>query len=668
MLSMFQLLSLLLLTVATTLASSQNESVTLGIKIAPIPLAVHPINTIFIICSCSISNCTTINWPIFSHRGEAISFWLNYTKITSGILRSEHRATAVFSWPKKTTFIGSFSCKFMNVTSVTLRFISMPEKDLVYAKASQILMSPFLILFLITYCIVLSLFFLLKQITNRGVVPSNCEENTLSKYPQHSKACKNTSCTTPETRQQEDHSLCSSTLSKADVQQFCYIDSPEEVMFDCKGGRYRNEDHDIELSVPEFAIPAGKRITVKIAVSLFSPLQLQQGLRPVSPIVKFCVMDDPYFKFGRPVKILLPHFLSTTSSSLNDLQFVKAVHGNRTFEECDGEATFKVESMYGTLLTHHFCHFCIASSVSSLSKANFRLVRVTPKNPSGTWKAQYCVTYFLQTCLKFLKHFYNVEQYEVTSLKRFVFSDPQATLQIHFERRFSEGWILTQDGGSSKLTENEVDCWRLDQDELKLMEEEELYPPRFVVKVNGHQATDQATALVRFTGAQGYLETELSLEPLSYHHTTHLPTSVSLPNVPSSKQPQVTPTSQQERPPIPKPRRSPPPKLDSSPEYKTMLSCTPHLITAVTQDPQTIYDEMIAAFKSVHIREFIRHPIHTNRAKATRLVDFMTDQVKTSPSDFDKFMAILKSLSWTERIVGILITALAQNRSANVNM
>ncbi len=28
------------------------------------------------------------------------------------------------------------------------------------------------------------------------------------------------------------------------------------------------------------------------------------------------------------------------------------------------------------------------------------------------------------------------------------------------------------------------------------MEEEELYPPRFVVKVNGHQATDQATALV----------------------------------------------------------------------------------------------------------------------------------------------------------------------------
>ncbi len=53
---------------------------------------------------------------------------------------------------------------------------------------------------------------------------------------------------------------------------------------------------------------------------------------------------------------------------------------------------------------------------------------------------------------QFLKHLYNVEQYEVTSLKRFMFSDPQATLQIHFERRFAEGWILIQDGGSSKVS------------------------------------------------------------------------------------------------------------------------------------------------------------------------------------------------------------------------
>ncbi len=33
-----------------------------------------------------------------------------------------------------------------------------------------------------------------------------------------------------------------------------------------------------------------------------------------------------------------------------------------------------------------------------------------------------------------------------------MFSDAQATLQIHFERRLAGGWLLTQDGGSSKVS------------------------------------------------------------------------------------------------------------------------------------------------------------------------------------------------------------------------
>ncbi len=107
---------------------------------------------------------------------------------------------------------------------------------------------------------------------------------------------------------------------------------------------------------------------------------------------------------------------------------------------------------------------------------------------------------------------------------------------------------------------------------------------------------------------------------------------------------------------------------ESSPEYKTMISCTPQLNDIIAQDPQRTCDEMIAAglIQSIHVREFIRHPTHTDRAKATKLVDFMTDRVKTSPSDFYQFMVILERLSWTKRIVGILLTTLAHNKM-NVN-
>ncbi len=410
--------SLLLLS-TTTLASSQYEGFNLLLNTSIVKS--NDDNLLSLICHYHAfqDNKKTTDEVRIHREANTLSFWLNDTQITSETNRGlpgyrewdfESGAMAQFVLPKKELFIGSFCCKSMTETSPMVQLISMPEKDLSVALYTAVAVcSLILVLFIISSIFIFVLCYKNFQkrrfdsLQDARFSPRSNEHGTISEYPQRPTAM-NTSCTSLftinlETGQQEDHSLCSSTPSKADVKQFCSIDSPEEVMFDCKGGRYRNKDHDIELSVPEFAIPSGERITVKISVLLFSPLQLQQGLRPVSPIVEFCVMDDPYFKFAKPVKIVLPHFLSTTSSSLNDLQFVKAVHGGG-FEECDGDATFKAGSMYGTLLTHHFCHYCIASSVSSLSKANYRLIRVTPKKPSETWKAQYCVTYFLQTCLK----------------------------------------------------------------------------------------------------------------------------------------------------------------------------------------------------------------------------------------------------------------------------
>ncbi len=88
-----------------------------------------------------------------------------------------------------------------------------------------------------------------------------------------------------------------------------------------------------------------------------------------------------------------------------------------------------------------------------------------------------------------------------------------------------------------------------------------------------------------------------------------------------------------------------------------MLSCMSELITTVAQDPQKICNEMIEAGILVNreIQEFIRSPLRGGYTKASNLVHFMTRQVKTSPSEFKKFMAILEILPSTEHIVGILI-------------
>ena len=46
------------------------------------------------------------------------------------------------------------------------------------------------------------------------------------------------------------------------------------------------------------------------------------------------------------------------------------------------------------------------------------------------------------------------------------------------------------------------------------MEEERLYPPRFVIGVSGRHATEARNITINFTGAREDLQTELFLEPI----------------------------------------------------------------------------------------------------------------------------------------------------------
>ena len=63
------------------------------------------------------------------------------------------------------------------------------------------------------------------------------------------------------------------------------------------------------------------------------------------------------------------------------------------------------------------------------------------------------------------------------------------------------------------MNASEVDFWGIGEDDLKQMEEEEIYPPRFKIGVYGSQATDTAVTSIKFSGAKEELQTELPLEP-----------------------------------------------------------------------------------------------------------------------------------------------------------
>ena len=188
--------------------------------------------------------------------------------------------------------------------------------------------------------------------------------------------------------------------------ELSFVDPVERVTFDSKGGRYFNQDHHIGLKVPPGAVPNDEQVTVEIGVSLSCPILFPAGKRPVSAMISVCVVGNPNYQFLKPVEVRLPHCLDVnTKEAVNNLEieFLKSGHNLFCFHRAEGKSTFEPRTHSGTLTTKHFCCFCIAANKSKadLTKIYYRLIKVVPKSTSSLrWKARYCITYFLNTCLR----------------------------------------------------------------------------------------------------------------------------------------------------------------------------------------------------------------------------------------------------------------------------
>ena len=114
--------------------------------------------------------------------------------------------------------------------------------------------------------------------------------------------------------------------------------------------------------------------------------------------------------------------------------------------------------------------------------------------------------------------------------RRFKFAD-SAPLEIHFERKLAGGWhlaletsdkvvfctytLLHQSYLLSQISPEDVRFWDKDPQDLEMMEEDGIYPPRFEIEVCGSHAKEPINAAVIFRGmaGKGSNMTELLLEP-----------------------------------------------------------------------------------------------------------------------------------------------------------
>ena len=218
--------------------------------------------------------------------------------------------------------------------------------------------------------------------------------------------------------------VCSSASSSTEVQQqtpeekcrekellqleFLHIRT-QQLSISRRGFKYHSKDDDFTLTVPDGAVPTGNSISIQVGVVPYGPVgpfKYPDGIRPVSPIVWLCSI--PKFEFQKPLELSLPHCIDCSNEDdCRSLTFLKADHtANQIskvfhFEKTDGKASFAPNTSHGTLSTTHFCLYCVGEvNREDTDKANYCLVVARPLRMEKISKVYFCLTYFLETCLK----------------------------------------------------------------------------------------------------------------------------------------------------------------------------------------------------------------------------------------------------------------------------
>ena len=209
-----------------------------------------------------------------------------------------------------------------------------------------------------------------------------------------------------------------------------FLDQVRILEFDATGQKYKSSEHGITINIPEEAIPQGQIVHVEVAVALYGPFHFSDGKRPISPILWMCPQED--VSFLKPITITLPHTM--TDLSPDDVQkfgvsIAKADH--RSTALCDGKQkyvfkTYKQLSAlrmdkdghFVTLHVDHCCFWCLQMNekdrvppdvAQEMAKKMGYLVHCIEclESPYTLISPprdviHFCVSYFLETCIKVL--------------------------------------------------------------------------------------------------------------------------------------------------------------------------------------------------------------------------------------------------------------------------
>ena len=168
---------------------------------------------------------------------------------------------------------------------------------------------------------------------------------------------------------------------------------------------YTIYDHDITVRFPAGAVAVGETLQFEIVVAMYGPFKFVDDVRPISPILWICPLDQT-IELHKPFQLILPHFLHGEKVQDHQITFSKANHRNckenyYTFCVCDTKPILALtgSKSYGILETDHCCFYCLeARKTPQIARdAGYILVRLESYLKQ---EVQFYAIYPLNTCLK----------------------------------------------------------------------------------------------------------------------------------------------------------------------------------------------------------------------------------------------------------------------------
>ena len=178
---------------------------------------------------------------------------------------------------------------------------------------------------------------------------------------------------------------------------------------DSSGRKYTNEDHDIMLTIPEGAVPEGKKVHFEVGVAMYGPFIFPGNTQPISPVLWLCIHEEDV-KLKKPFEIILPHYLSGLTEEriqYHQVNFAKASHSigsqmNYKFQNCEAKPLFTCSGhkSFGVLASEHCCFYCLKANVSHklAMDAGYCIVRIESCITPQRNDIYFCASYFLRTC------------------------------------------------------------------------------------------------------------------------------------------------------------------------------------------------------------------------------------------------------------------------------